>query len=311
MSFQERTIFNFRRKLGCTIAKLGFALALFVPGCSSIRIAGNVGESEDGTSSGISEPAAGLGQPQTDCGSRTVSNVPSASYLAPSVTIEGSVDPPESTLANVLAYPLFCPALFAQSESIPRQWYEVGEQGAIIAIVKLDERRGCFSKQELEHFTGRFVLRNGCLATEFQLPNPLDPTQDFTFTLPGFQGTGEIPPGLCEDGQLPVDRSGYSGSMPQGEYTCVSFTLLEEFCGCGSNNGVWYSEAGGRVRYEAEGSLDRLSNLTAAFFCQNPDLVGPFEIRAGQRATITLRLRTEYRTSPSPEQLGYEPCDSP
>ncbi len=301
---------GYKRSAMVRVAYCGLCLQLC--GCPTVAIPGPATGDGSGNATtdgaGPFEPPAGT--QLNSCGARTVNTVPGPGFLEVVTTVTGSATPNDSGLARVLGWLVMCPNLRDPSVLGVRHLYEVGHNGQILASYELQETDGrkCFSRAEYTFVTATFIVSDGCLRQQLSTVNPLDPTQTEVFLPPGLSSAVELPVGPCGEGQVQIGRSG-TGSDPQGDYICVSYTTEPQRCGCAFRNNVWSAESGGTTEYQARGSLEGVVNDFAAFACGAPELAEPSDIREGDRLRLTMNIHGEFRSSPGPQELGYEDCE--
>jgi len=301
---------RYKRSVMVGLALCGLCFQLC--GCPTVVIPGPPTGDGSGNATtdgaGSSEPPAGT--QLNSCGVRTVNSVPGPGFLEVVTTVTGSATPNDSGLARVLGWLVMCPNLRDPSVLGVRHLYEVGRDGQILAsyILRETDGRKCFSRTEYTFVTATFIVSDGCLRQQVSVVNPLDPTQTETLLPPGLSSAGEFPVGPCGEGQVQIGRSG-TASDPQGDYICVSYSTEQQRCECAFRNGVWSAESGGTAVYQARGSVDGVVNDFAAFACGAPELAELVDIREGDRLRLTTNIHGEFRTSPGPQELGYEDCE--
>lgn len=264
------------------------AALLAIGGCGGGTVIGGGGGG--GSDEGGRDGWGGWG----DCGSRTVASVPDPGFVETEFSFELDAVPADSALVKVLLAGTTCqPALDTQEG---KMLYEVGQQGVVLSLTTLSEIMGQKSYIRIPlSFDQRFVVEDGCLSFDIEMPEEDE--------LPEFDPT-ELPKGPCGLGQLAIGHEGMVISEPEGEYVCVQVSITSVCRDCWAEDGVWYGESVMSGSYVALGSIDNVSVSTWALLCGEDDQ--PVSIRTGDRVDYTQTIRTEYRMSPSPEELGYE-----
>ncbi|GEM_PF-7060108 len=247
------------------------------------------GDMDDGTGGGN----------DLTCGERTVTNAPPAGYLECVATMELTVDPPESPLAKVVFGAAPCTAT-GEPDTDPGPIYQVDAAGNVVAIITLMEGglgdRYFFSAAVTDR---RLEVTDGCLVSEVtggeaddEDDDDLDPT--------------DPPTGPCGPGRFTITRQGVTSDDVEGPYICVAAYPISACRDCWYEDGVWYDRIVTTGYYVAEGSLDGVSIDDWALVC-DPESVGTtVNIQAGNRVDFTWTIITEYRESPSPQELGYQ-----
>lgn len=249
----------------------------------------------------------------TLCGDRTVSSLPSPGFVEVSSSFDVNAVPADSSLAKVMLGGMSClPQFDAGDFAI---LYEVGQQGEVLSVVSLTAVGGeKVYMTTAPYLDQRFVVTDGCLALEtdfadqdefpdvgpIEVPDESEP--------PGFD-LPETPESLCEWGQLPVGHDGVAVGTQQGPYICVRSEFSSACHDCWVEDSAWHEESVFSGSYVALGSIDNVSVRAWATACGQPDQ--RVSIAEGDRVDFTWTTQTTYRTSPSPEDLGYKAFELP
>ncbi len=233
------------------------------------------------------------------CGDRTVSSLPGPGFVEMESSFQLDAMPPDSPLAKVIFGGISCQQQFDAGDVAIL--YEVGQQGEVLSLVTLtgsgDQQ---FFFRTDPPFNQRFVVTDGCLTLESDIPD-----QDM---LPDFDPT-KIPEGPCRPGQLPIGHNGVAFSTQEGPYICVRVEFGTTCHDCWVEDGAWREESVFSGSYVALGSIDNVSVRAWATACDQPDQ--RVSIAEGDRVDFTWTMQATYRTSPSPEELGYEAFEIP
>ena len=255
----------------------------------------NNGQSSDGDDGNGGQDAPD----PTDCGERTVNSFPGPGFVEMEWSFQLDAVPADSELFKVLLGVASCQQQFdAGNVGI---LYEVGQQGEVLALITLtgagDQK---FYIRTDPSSNQRFVVEDGCLTFKYDFPDE--------YTLPDFDPT-EIPQGPCGVGQMAIGRDGQIVGEPVGAYICVEANFNSACHHCWVADGAWHEEYIVKGSYVALGSIDNVSVSGWAAMCDQAD--EPVSIRSGERVDFTWTMGTTYRTSPSPEELGYQPFELP
>jgi hypothetical protein len=126
----------------------------------------------------------------------------------------------------------------------------------------------------------RFVVREGCLATESD-----EDDEDHPVNIGGIE---IIPPSnVCEDGSFPIGQLGLGDFLT--EFICAELHLTP-CIDCGMDEDEWFRRATATLRVEAEGSLDEVLLRNEC-----GEVVDVGTIQEGNRATVTITIETRFR----------------
>lgn len=237
------------------------------------------------------------------CGTRTVTTVPRSTFVEMESSFETQAEPADSALAKVLLAGIDC---WGDTDyGAGTILYEVDAQGIVVSLHVLTNMNGqrLFTSQPPSDVR-RFVVDDGCLRLEQETTTSGGP---FTFEWgdPATFGAAEMPDGPCGVTGIAIGHEGIVIDQPAGEYICVRADFDSTYCrDCWEADGVWYEEWEMSGSYVALGSIDNVSVSTWAFMCNEEDR--PVSIHAGDQLDFSWTMRTEFRSSPSPEELGYQ-----
>lgn len=270
-------------------------------GCGGAELAGQL-LPRDGTG-GIPDDD---GRPVSDdggfalCGNRTVGSLPGPGFVEMEWSFQLDAMPADSPLLKVIFGGISCQQQFDPGDVAIL--YEVGQQGEVLSLVTLtgsgDQQ---FFIRTDPPFNQRFVVTDGCLTLESDISD-----QDM---LPDFDPT-EIPEGRCRPGQLAIGEEGHVVGQPEGDHICIQAGSMNSACqDCWVEDGAWHMELVVSGSYVALGSIDNVSVAGWAAVCNQPDQ--RVSIVEGDRVDFTWTTGAAYRTSPSPEELGYQEFELP
>ncbi len=239
----------------------------------------------------------GGGEAPGECGSRIVGSVPGAAFIEMDVSWELDAQPADSPLVKTLLGGIACWTHF-DTQGI-KLLYETDAQGTIVAVHTLFDINGRkYYTTSSPVVIDSLVVRDGCLAWEFDMPDVPDPQAPEDFD------PSQFPEGPCGLGRVAVGHDGQVTREPEGEYICLEYTSSSTCRDCWMEDGVWHAESSSSASWVARGSIDDVSVSTWATLCDEPDQA--VNIRDGDSVNYSLTGRTTYRVSPSPEELGYQ-----
>lgn len=249
-----------------------------------------------------------------DCGERTVDTAPASVFIETTWAFQTAANPADSNLAKALFGENPNQTFDSGDLATTQLLYEVDAGGTVVAVYTLMELSGekVYTRTPADEagYTARFVVDNGCL------------TQDITSTgdeenpegLPDEQ-TGELPPlpeNPCGEGQVALGHEGLLTGDESGEHVCLEVTVKDGCVDCWYQEGLWHERLVYTLVYRALGSLDNVE-VHPADANGGADPNSPPEtvdIADGDSVEQTTTTEITYRTSPSPDELGYTELDT-
>jgi hypothetical protein len=228
------------------------------------------------------------------CDERHVTSVPPAGYYQFVSTVQLQAQPDDSALAKIS----FQAALCSSSDtSTTPPLYQIGDDGQVLAIIQLMQsgQTKTFFRQPVTDT--QLTVTDGCIASSVATTGGSGTGGTGGTTFPGA--------GPCGGSHFAITKDGMEVGQPQGEYICVQVQSVSACTDCYAANGVWHETLVTTGYYVAEGSIDGVSLYDYAVVCDHAHQDDKGSVHEGDRVDFTWTMTTEYRSSQSPEELGY------
>jgi len=234
-----------------------------------------------------------------NCGTRTVATVPGPGYIEVLGEWNVTRNPEGSALDKVVFGGGACDDDEGDQYSY-RTLYEVGDNGVLLQNCHLtdnlttgEKTYECYLYQE---DPPQFIVQDNCLHLQYSWADDDDDDDQVT-----------VSEELCGEYNSALGHDGILYDEYDDDYICLDAEITTACWDCSISGNSWLDNRNLVASYTAQGSLSDVSVSMWAQSCsdeEDPSSV-VVDVNQGDRLDFVYDLATEYKTTSSPEALGY------